>query len=99
MAGPYTQQKIENWVSDFCLSDEVQRFSAGVREVAGAVLESFLAGACAVRGVEPEEIEEGDVRGAIMGPVAKLAIPKEIRWEIPGLCGAFLAGLEAEGRL
>ena len=75
------------------------RFSVGLRDVADSLLVAFLAGACEVRGVEPEEIEEGDVRSALLGPVARLAVAPEVRKEVPGVCGAFLAALEAGGRL
>jgi hypothetical protein len=99
MTDPYLQDRIDNWVADFCVSDEVRRFSAQTQEYAAGVLGAFLVGACAVRGSEPGELEGEDVRGALLGPVAKLAVPGEVREEIAGLCGAFLAFLEGEGRV
>src|SRR4051812_27656354 len=99
MMGPYTQEKIENWVSDFCVSDAMRSFSPALRDVAGALLLTFLKGACENRGIEPEDIDEPDVRAAMLGPVAGLAIPKAARGEVPAVCGALLAYLEAEGRL
>ncbi len=99
MPGPYTQDKIENWVSDFCISDPRRPFSPARRVVAGELLVALLAGACAVRGAEPDEIKEADLRGALLGPVARLAVPEDLRREVPGLCAAFLGFLEAGGRL
>src|SRR5947209_7312952 len=99
MGSPYTREKIENWVSDFCVSDAMREFSPGVKEVAGGLLVTFLGGACEVRGVEPDEVEEGDVRQSLVGAVARLAVPEEVRGEIPALCGEFLSYLEDEGRL
>jgi hypothetical protein len=99
MTGPYTQDKIENWVSDFCVADAMRPFSPATRDVAGAVLLAFLKGACETRGLEPEDLEESDVRAALLGPVARLAIPDAARSEVPAVCGALLAYLEAEGRL
>jgi SEC-C motif len=99
MTGPYTQDKIENWVSDFCVSDAMREFSPGVRDAAGSFLVTFLAGACDVRGIEPEDVEEADLRMVLAGPVARLGIPKGVRGEVPAVCGALLAYLEAEGRL
>jgi hypothetical protein len=96
---PYTQDKIENWVSDFCMTDGVRGFSAATREAAGVVLVTFLSDACAVRDVGPEEIEEADARAGLLGRVARLDLAEEVRKEVPGVCAAFLAGLEAEGRL
>jgi hypothetical protein len=99
MSGPFTQEKIENWVSDFCISDAMEPFSPAARDVAGSVLLAFLTGACDVRGIEPEDVEEADLRMALLGPVARLAIPEAVRSEVPAVCGAMLAFLEAEGRL
>jgi hypothetical protein len=99
MLGPYTHEKIENWASDFCLSDGLRPFSAALRDAAGQVLVTFLTAACDSSGVEPEEIEEPDVKAALLGPMARLAVPAAVRAEVPSLCGAFLSYLEAEGRL
>jgi hypothetical protein len=99
MPGPYTQEKIENWASDFCLSDGLAPFSQATREAAGQLLVTFLTAACDARGIEPDEIEESDVRAALVGKVARLAVPEAARREVPAVCGAFLAYLETEGRL
>ncbi len=99
MTGPNTQDKIENWVSDFCASDAVRPFSPATCDIAGTVLLAFLAGACEIQGIEPEDVEEADLRSALLGPVARLAIPEAVRGEVPAVCGALLAYLEAEGRL
>jgi hypothetical protein len=99
MAGAYTRDKIDNWVGDFCQSDALSRFTPGVREVAADVLTVFLEGACQVRDVEPEEIEEADVKAALLGPVKSLAVAADLRREVPGLCGALLVALQIEGRL
>lgn len=99
MPGPYTRERIENWVGDFCQSDRIGTFSGGVREYAPALLATFLAAACDARGVEPEDVEEPDLKQALLGTIAKLHVPATIREEIPALCGAFLAQLESEGRL
>ena len=99
MIGPYTQDKIENWVSDFCVSDALRPFTSETREIAGTVLVTFLMEACEAREIEPEDVEETDLREALLGPVARLAIPDLARAEVPAVCGAFLSYLEAEGRL
>jgi len=99
MPGPYTLEKIENWASDFCLSDGLRPFSPAAREAAGPLLGAFLTAACDARGVEPDEIEEPDVKAALVGSVARLAVPEAARREVPAVCGAFLAYLETEGRL
>lgn len=99
MPGDYTRDKIDNWVSDFCISDQIRPFSPATQEIADPVLRQFMYAACDARGVEPDEIEEEDVKKAVLGPVARLAVPAGAQAEIPGLCGAFLAYLETEGRL
>jgi hypothetical protein len=99
MPGPYTRERIENWVGDFCSSDAMSGFSGGAREYAGDLLVRFLVAACDARGVEPEEVEEPDCKQALLGSLAKLQLPVTVKAEVPALCGAFLAQLESEGRL
>jgi hypothetical protein len=99
MSGPYTREKIENWVSDFCSSDAMRAFSSGVREYAPEILVTFLVAACDARGVEPEEIEESDVKKALLGSLARLDVPSTVRNDLPALCGELLSQLEIEGRL
>lgn len=98
MASPYTREKIENWVSDFCMSDGLRSFPAAVKEIAPDVLVTFLAAACEGRDIDPSEVEEADVKRALE-TVARLNIGEAARPQVPALCGALLAGLEAEGRL
>ena len=71
---------------------------AGPREYAPELLTSFLVAACEVRDVEPEDIEESDVRPALL-KLAKLHLPGSIKPEVPALCGAMLVDLESQGRL
>jgi hypothetical protein len=99
MTGPFSQDKLENWVSDFCVSDALRPFTRETRELAGSLLLTFLTAACEVRAVEPDELEEADVRSALLGPVARLSLPENVKSEVPGVCGAFLRYLEEEGRL
>lgn len=99
MPGPYTLERIENWVSDFCASDGIRAFASGVREHAQTILVKFMATACDANGLEPDEIDEPDVRAGLLGPVTRLALSPAVRAEVPALCGAFLTQLEVEGRL
>jgi hypothetical protein len=96
--GPFTRDKIENWVGDFCGSDAARSFSSGTREYAPELLTGFLLAALEVRGVEPEEIEEPDIKPALL-KLAKLQLPASVKLEVPALCGAMLADLESRGRL
>ena len=99
MADPFRSEKIANWVSDFCEGEAAARLPAALRAVLTALLETFLAAACARRDVEPEEIGEEDVRSALAGDVTRLDIPREARGRVPDAIGAFLAVLETQGRL
>lgn len=96
--GPFTRERIENWVGDFCGSDAVRPFSSGTREYAPELLTSFLTAACEARGVEPEEIEERDLKPALL-KLAGLQLPQTVKAEVSALCGAMLADLESQGRL
>ena len=97
--GPYTRERIENWVGDFYASDAIRDVPGGLREYARDVLVRFLVTACEHGDVEPEDVEEADVRSALLGPVAKLNLPASVKGEVPALCGAFLVDLETQGRL
>jgi hypothetical protein len=96
--GPFTREKIENWVGDFCGSDAARAFSSGAREYAPELLTAFLVTACEVRDIEPEELEEPDLKPALL-KLARLQLPESVKQEVPALCGAMLADLEAQGRL
>jgi hypothetical protein len=102
---PYTRDKIENWVSDFCVSDCMRQLSPPptpkLREHAGTVLVEFLVAACEFRGgdAEPEDLEEGDLKRALLQSVARFKLSEPARTGVPALCGAFLTQLQDEGRL
>lgn len=96
---PYSRETVENWVSDFCSGDGLRVFSAGTREYAHETLVAFLVAACEARNVEPGEVEEADLKAALLEHVARLALPAGVRAETPRLCGALLEQLERDGRL
>jgi hypothetical protein len=52
-----------------------------------------------VRDVDPGDIEERDLKPALLEGVGALALPASARAEAPALCAAFLGALEAQGRL
>ena len=99
MTSAYRQERIESWVSDYCLSTRAEAQPSLVREYAPQVLLAFLEAACAVRDVDPADIEESDLKPALLDGVAPLEIPGSVREDIPALCADLLEGLEAEGRL
>ena len=96
---PYLRERIENWVSDFCTSDAIRPFPPGARDHAGNVLVKFLVAACEAREVEPGDVEEPDVKTALIDTVAKYNLPEAVKEKVPAMCGAFLGYLEEEGRL
>lgn len=96
---PYNKERIENWVSDFCTSDAIREFPPAAREHSAPILVKFLVGACEVRNIEPGDVEEADLKSALLGPVAKLNLPPAAKSKVPAMCGAFLGHMEAEGRL
>lgn len=96
--GPFTREKIENWVGDFCAADAVRALSSGVREYAPEVLTHFLVAACEAQDRDLEDLEEPDLKPALLG-LARLQVPQAIKAEFPALCGAMLTDLESRGRL
>lgn len=99
MNSPYLREQIENWVGDFCSSDRMRDVASPVHEHAPAILVEFLVAACAVREIEPSEIEETDAKSALLDRIAKLNLPEQAREHVPDLCAVFLTQLEEEGRL
>lgn len=93
------RETIEHWVGDFVGSSRFVDHPSLVREYAPEVLVAFLSAACAVRGVEPADVEEGDLRAGMLEGVARLDVPGSVREAIPPLCAAFLEEMEAHGRL
>ncbi len=99
MSEPLRREQIENWVSDFVGSDAFRAFSGAVEEFAVPVLVEFLSAACDHRGVDVADVEDADLRCALLERVARLNVPASARARIPEMCAALLAQLEAEGRL
>ncbi len=99
MSNPYTHDKIDNWVSDFCLSDQLCPFPADLRDMADAILRRMMYAACDIRDTEPDDLEENDIKEALLNTIAKLNIPAELHPHVPALCGALLTYLETEGRI
>jgi hypothetical protein len=97
--GRWTRQEIENWAADFCGGDRARRISPGTHDYAPEVLTVLLCSACDSRGRPPAELEEQDLRTALLGPVAALELPVSVRQEVPELAAAFLEDLEAQGRV
>ena len=90
---------IANWVGDFCESPAFLDHPSLLREYAPEVLTAFLEGACDHRGVDPQDIEEGDLKPALLERVAQIEMAGSAREGVPALCAAFLGELEAQGRL
>ena len=99
MSDTERRERIEHWVSDFVDSPRAREVAPVVREWAPEVLVRFLEAACEVRDVAPDEVEEADLRPALLEGVARLDLPASVREHVPALCGAFLAEMEAQGRL
>jgi hypothetical protein len=99
MLTPYSRQQIENWVGDFCASDAIRAFPSGVHAHAADLLTKFIVSACEIRNVEPGDLEEADLKAALLGPIAKLNLAEAVKVKVPALCGALLGHMEAEGRL
>jgi hypothetical protein len=93
------REQIASWVGDFCDSTAFRDHPSLVREYAPDVLAVFLEAASSHRGVEPADIEEVDLKPALLEHVARLELPASARQDVPALCAAFLGELETTGRL
>lgn len=90
---------IANWVGDFCESPAFLDHPSLLREYAPEVLTTFLEGACAHRDVEPADIEEQDLKPALLEHVARIEMAGSARGGVPALCAAFLTAMQEQGRL
>ena len=75
MGDPYRDEAIQVWVSDFLESAAFGAHTGLVREYAPEVLVAFLTRACKTRDVGPGDIDEGDLKPALLEGVAALEIP------------------------
>jgi len=99
MSDPYRAQTIATWVSDFEESATYGEMPAAAKEYASVILPRFFAAACAIRDVGPDDLEEGDLKPALLGGVGTLDLPSSAVQLAPALCAAMLAELEGQGRL
>ena len=99
MGNPYRQDKIENWISDYLQSDSVSHYSATVREYAPHILKTFITEACRKRDIEPEEIENSDIKDALFKSIQFQKLPGIVTDTVPDLCASFFEFLGAEGRV
>lgn len=90
---------IEHWVSDFMDTPAAREHASVVQEYAPEVLVRFLEAACSHSGSSPADLEEDAMRPGLMNGVAPLEIPGSVRERLPSLCAAFLATMQAQGRL
>ncbi|MDJ0521680.1 MAG: SEC-C metal-binding domain-containing protein [Planctomycetota bacterium] len=99
MSASPRQEQIALWVGDFCDTSTFRDHVSPIREYAPEVLTAFLEAACEQRQVDPHDIEESDLKPALLEHVARLALPASARAEVPALCAAFLAEMQTAGRL
>ncbi len=99
MLNPYTREKIESWVSDFCDSARYAALPPVAKEYAEAVLVRFLVHASESQDRDPGDVSEKDLRAGLLEGVAKVKLPEASRPEIPRLCQSFLEELGEQGRL
>ena len=93
----FRSQTIATWASDFLETAAYGDLPAPAKEYAQEILPAFLERACAERDVEPRDIQESDLKPALLEGVGDL--PASVRAVVPDLCASFLQELEAQGRL
>ena len=96
---PYRRQTIDGWVGDFADAPAFHELPAPAKEYAPEILPAFLVRACEERDIEPGELEESDLKPALLEGVGALQLPASARAAAPDLCAAFLTTLETQGRL
>jgi len=95
----WTQEQIDNWVSDFLIDDSGDRVDPAVAPDAQGILATFLRHACSIRQVAPDAIDEEDIRAGLLDGLGSLSLPEKLQPLVPQLVGEFLADLQRRGRL
>ncbi len=99
MLNPYSRDKIETWVGDFCDSSRYATLPHAAREYASQVLVAFLVRACEDGDTDPGSVSEKELRCGLLEGVTPLELPASVKAEVPLLCRSFLEELEDQGRL
>ncbi len=99
MVHPLTKERLESWVADFCEGDTGIFLSSSTAQVAPSFLLTLMTAAADHGDVEPEDIEEPDVRAALLDHVARLEMLPTVHDDVPEVCSDFLMDLEPRGRL
>jgi len=92
-------ETIATWVGDFVETAAFASQPAPAKEYAETILPRFLQRACDERDTGPGDLEESDMKPALLEGVGSLELPASARAAAPGLCAALLEDLEAQGRL
>jgi hypothetical protein len=99
MGDPFRDETIATWVSDFGDTAAYRELPAPAKEYAEEILGAFLRRACEESDGGPGDVAEASLKPALLEGVGGLALPQSARAAAPDLCAAFLAELEAQGRL
>jgi hypothetical protein len=93
------EQKILNWVSDFCQSDSLGLFPSFIGEHAQLILETLLREASKHDIDSLEALTEESLQAGLLQGVARLGLSDEARPFVPSVCRAFLEDLQRRGRI
>ena len=96
---PYSRDRIDTWVADYCESLRYASIPAAVKEHAAQILVALLVCACEDEDLDPGSVSEKGLRRGLLEGVASLQLPESIKPEVPGLCRSFLEELDDQGRL
>lgn len=99
MTDDFLRGTLANWAADFAGGDRVALFPPEVQTVAQEVLETLLVAACARREVQPDALDQEDLKHALLTEVARFAFAAEAKPFVPSLCRAYLEDLQRQGRL
>ena len=86
---------IAGWISDFTDTPAYRELPPAAKEYAETILPAFLKRACAEREVPPAEIEESDLKPALLEGVGGLDLPASVRAVVPDLCRAQIDRVQA----
>ena len=99
LLNPYSRDRIDTWVADYCDSLRYASIPDAAKEYAAQILVTLLVRACEDEDLDPGSVSEKGLRRGLLEGVASLQLPESIKSEVPGLCRSLLEELGDQGRL
>ena len=80
---PYDLERLDGWISDFSDTATFATLPPAGKEHAETIVRETMIRACERRDVGPADVEEGDLRAALIDRVSALGLPPSAHDAVP----------------